>query len=476
MDDKYAIFDMPETEIQNKQLKGLLQTKLASYKMTWQTREETYQFRKERDIKNNVEFPTADDSKALKMLTNLLKDTEDEIKKLGGTDEDIKKAISETVSDNVLDRKELLKRVKHPEKEDNISEEGKEEPVVDDFKIEYEPSALKEDIEETEINEDNATATDAVETLAEDISSTDAKITTDTITDKLFDTIPLPSKGECYKNKSPKIPVSYLTAYDENLIVSPNLYDDGTFIDVLLKNKIMYKDFDTESLLPGDRDAIILWLRASGYGNEFPVTATDNETGKQFDTVVDLSKINYKPFNLKGDENGYFDFTLPVSKDKIKFRFLTFALLKKLQKMNEADDKGIRKNSIEKNMEVVEGYITEDNRLAKDTKEKLLEAVNRIQKYGESITENTDFVSKAVTNKLSLCIVSVNGMSNRQYIAGYVDRMPARDSYALRTYITNNEPGIDFNVSVKRPESLGGGSVSLFLTLDQFLFFNITEQ
>lgn len=475
MDDKYAIFDMPETEIQKRQLKGLLQTKLASYKMTWQTREETYQFRKERDIKNNVEFPTADDSKALKMLTNLLKDTEEEIKKLGGTDEDIKKAISETVSDNVLDRKELLKRVKHPEKEDDIVEEGKEEPVVDDFKIKYEPLTLKEDAEETETNEDKANDITANLSL-EDTPSVDAKITTDTITDKLFDTIPLPSKGECYKNKNSKIPVSYLTAYDENLIVSPNLYDDGTFIDVLLKNKIMYKDFDTESLLPGDRDAIILWLRASGYGNEFPVTATDNETGKQFDTVVDLSEINYKPFNLKGDENGYFDFTLPVSKDKIKFRFLTFALLKKLQKMNEADDRGIRKNSIEKNMEVVEGYITEDNRLSKDTKEKLLEAVGRIQKYGESITENTDFVSKAVTNKLSLCIVSVNGISNRQYIANYVDKMPARDSYALRTYITNNEPGIDFNVNVKRPESLGGGSVSLFLTLDQFLFFNITEQ
>ena len=51
--------------------------------------------------------------------------------------------------------------------------------------------------------------------------------------------------------------------------------------------------------------------------------------------------------------------------------------------------------------------------------------------------------------------------------------MNVRDSSALRRYITDNEPGIDFNVTVEKPASLGGGSLTMFLTLDQFIFLNI---
>ena len=50
-----------------------------------------------------------------------------------------------------------------------------------------------------------------------------------------YDIIPLPSKGECYKNKQGRIAVSYLTAMDENIIISPNLYRDNMVLDILLK-------------------------------------------------------------------------------------------------------------------------------------------------------------------------------------------------------------------------------------------------
>ena len=219
-----------------------------------------------------------------------------------------------------------------------------------------------------------------------------------------------------------------------------------------------------------------MWLRASGYGNEFPVTATDNETGKQFDTVVDLSKINYKPFTLKGDENGYFDFTLPISKDKIKFRFLTYGLVKELQKMNENNESQIKKNYFEKNTKLIEDYIAEDSSITNTTREKLNEAVDKLKAYSDSITvaENGQII-EAITNKLQLSVISVNGETDKEFIKDYIKTMPARDSYALRSYITNNEPGVDFNIKVERPASLGGGSVNMFLTLDQFLFFSIVE-
>ena len=48
-----------------------------------------------------------------------------------------------------------------------------------------------------------------------------------------------------------------------------------------------------------------------------------------------------------------------------------------------------------------------------------------------------------------------------------------RDSSALRKYIVDNEPGVDFNIEVERPESLGGGSVNMFLSIDQYIFLTL---
>lgn len=466
-------FDFDTVDMKQLTNSELLKTKLSSYIMTLKTREETYNVRKERAEKKGLDFPSSDDIKAIKLLNNMLEDIKEDIKKLGGTDDDIMNAEMEAEkTDYITDRKRLLETLK-AEDDGTVKEEKEETPAEEEFKIEH---VVKTDaLPATKPAEPKKQAAKPSPKKPK-VKETDVPKPEFNKKKELFDTIPLPSKGECYENKEGKIPVSYLTAYDENLIVSPNLYDDGTFIDVLLKNKIMYKDFDPDNLLPGDRDAIVLWLRASGYGNEFPVTATDNETGKQFDTVVDLSKINYKPFTLKGDENGYFDFTLPISKDKIKFRFLTYGLVKELQKMNENNESQIKKNYFEKNTKLIEDYIAEDSSITNTTREKLNEAVDKLKAYSDSIavTENGQII-EAITNKLQLSVISVNGETDKEFIKDYIKTMPARDSYALRSYITNNEPGVDFNIKVERPASLGGGSVNMFLTLDQFLFFSIVE-
>ena len=101
-----------------------------------------------------------------------------------------------------------------------------------------------------------------------------------------YDIIPLPSKGECYKNKQGRIAVSYLTAMDENIIVSPNLYRDNMVLDIILKEKVRDPEIDPDDLLDGDRDAIILFLRSSAYGNMYSVTTTDPETKKSFDGIA----------------------------------------------------------------------------------------------------------------------------------------------------------------------------------------------
>ena len=290
-----------------------------------------------------------------------------------------------------------------------------------------------------------------------------------------YDLVSLPSRGECYKNKLEKIPVGYLTAYDENLIVSPNLYKDGTFLDEILRAKIMNDKIKADDLLPGDRDAIILWLRGTSYGVDFPVTVTDQESGKQFETTVDLTTIKAKDFKLKGDEDGYFDFTLPVSQDKIKFRFLTYKNLKALEKLDEEENLSIRKERLIDLSEEISRLVNADDDCDKVVKKKLNDSIKNIDDYIDELdVEGDRKFTHAVTNKLAMSIVEVNGVNDRRYINEYVMRMNVRDSSALRRYITENEPGLDFNIEIERPASLGGGSVNMFLTLDQYIFLNIS--
>ena len=289
-----------------------------------------------------------------------------------------------------------------------------------------------------------------------------------------FDVIPLPSNGEAYKDKIAKMPVAYLTAYDENMIVSPNLYRDNLIIDYILQEKLLSKAIDPMDLLEGDRDAIILFLRASGYGNEYPITATDNITGKEFDAVVDLSTLKYKEFNLKGDSNGWFLFTLPQSGIEIKFRFPTHRDKVMLEKMQETEENKTKKDVIKNYVDTLDVYIESDNEISKDEKIKIRQAIRTIENWGESIDEeNTLKFNHTLTNRLNMLIMSVDGITDKKYIYDFIKKMSVRDSSALRKYIQENEPGVDYNIEIKRPESLGGGSMKTFLQLDQFLFLNI---
>ena len=289
-----------------------------------------------------------------------------------------------------------------------------------------------------------------------------------------FDVIPLPSNGEAYKDKIAKMPVAYLTAYDENMIVSPNLYRDNLIIDYILQEKLLSKAIDPMDLLEGDREAIILFLRASGYGNEYPITATDNITGKEFDAVVDLSTLKYKEFNLKGDSNGWFPFTLPQSGIEIKFRFPTHRDKVMLEKMQETEENKTKKDVIKNYVDTLDVYIESDNEISKDEKIKIRQAIRTIENWGESIDEeNTLKFNHTLTNRLNMLIMSVDGITDKKYIYDFIKKMSVRDSSALRKYIQENEPGVDYNIEIERPESLGGGSFKTFLQLDQFLFLNI---
>lgn len=289
------------------------------------------------------------------------------------------------------------------------------------------------------------------------------------------DLIPLPSKGLIYgpNFKSEKIAVSYLNGSDEDLISSPNLYaDEYQLFNTILRRKILDKNIKPELLCAGDRDAILIWLRSTSYGEMFAIVATD-EYGEQFESNVDLTKFKTKEFSLTPNSNGLFEYKLPKSGDLIEFRFLIqkdeLEYGKLLQKTNDM----LKKHTLTSAKDLLFEILSSDKTIEKNKKKKIDESLKVISDHIESIDDTTGVIhNKGITYRLSRSIVAINGERDRKFIDNYVNNILATDSLALRKYISENTPGLDLNIEVKKPESLGGGTINKTFQYGLDLFVN----
>ena len=218
-----------------------------------------------------------------------------------------------------------------------------------------------------------------------------------------------------------------------------------------------------------------MFLRATSYGTEFPISVRDPKTGELIDTVVDLSTLKSKEFKLKGDANGHFDFTLPKTKAVIKFKYLTRKDEKMLEKLSRIESEDMMASELNSAKETIETALKMDKILSDKDKQVVLDYNKQLDTWITELKKNnkTAKFSKIVTNRMEMQIVSINGNSDRKYIHKAVMQMPAQDALALRKYILDNEPGIDFNIKVERPESLGGGSIDTFLEWEDTVFLNL---
>ena len=291
-----------------------------------------------------------------------------------------------------------------------------------------------------------------------------------------YDVLPLPSNGMCYPVTSPlrcgRIPVAYLTAADENIIASPNVYRDGKLLDIILERKILDKRINVSDLSSGDRDAIILWLRATSYGEDFPISTTNPKTGKRYNVTIKLSQFGYNDFDLESDENGLFTYTTSNG-DEIKFKFFTNEDEEELKNIITSQVTDTNKIDVLKNL----NYITETlNRIEFSDEEKsmLVEDIDEIKDIvGTDISEvDEDVYPSTITEQMIMHTVSVNGNSDREFIKNYVENMRAKEAMDYRNYFINNKPGVDFNFDVNIPESDGGGSFVSFLRIDDTIFIN----
>lgn len=286
-----------------------------------------------------------------------------------------------------------------------------------------------------------------------------------------YDVIPLPSKGQCYKHKKSRIPVAYLTGADENIIASPNMYRDGKLIDIILKRKILDKTINVDELVSGDRDAIVLWLRATAYGNEYPISATNPNTGKQYDTTIDLSKFEYNKFDLKGDEDGLFEYK--AGKNVIKFKFLTKNDENELRETLMSQISDSNKITILRNIASIRDALVRVD-IEDEERRNINEDIDEIGEIiGDSVNDDDgsdEIYPKTVTEQMVVHTVSVNGNTDNEYIRNFIENMRAGDARSYRDYIVNNRPGVDFNIRINIPKSDGGGSFTTFLRLDDSIF------
>jgi hypothetical protein len=91
--------------------------------------------------------------------------------------------------------------------------------------------------------------------------------------------VELPSQGKFYPEGHPLrgaryIEIKQMTAKEEDILTSRTLLKKGVALDRVISNLIVDKRIDPDSLLVGDRNAIIIATRVSGYGNEYTTKVT----------------------------------------------------------------------------------------------------------------------------------------------------------------------------------------------------------
>ena len=213
--------------------------------------------------------------------------------------------------------------------------------------------------------------------------------------------VELPSKGLLYSKDNPlssgKLEMKYMTAKEEDILTNQNYISKGIVIDKLLQSLIVNKDINYNTLLIGDKNAIMIAARILSYGKSYEFTYDSKQQN------IDLSLLKNREIDMdlyKSGENN-FAFTLPHTDNQITFKLLTHGDDKKI----DAEIKGIKK----------------------------------IDKEG----------SHDVTTRLAHMITSINGSEEKKDIREFVKGfLLAKDARELRNYYSSIQPDIDMKVYI----------------------------
>ena len=206
--------------------------------------------------------------------------------------------------------------------------------------------------------------------------------------------VELPSCGRYYPSEHPlygvdTLEIRYMTAKDEDILTSRSLLKKGIAIERMLENILVDKNIKVDDLLVGDKNALIVAARVTGYGEDYETKiicpACTETVGYTFDLTDKKMNAGGEliAHDVRETESGTFLIKLPVSKVDLEVRFLTGHDEKKLAEISE-----------------------------RRRKHNLSEAV--------------------LTDQFRQMIVSVNGDNKMETVGSFIDAMPAQDSRHLR--------------------------------------------
>ena len=215
--------------------------------------------------------------------------------------------------------------------------------------------------------------------------------------------VELPSKGIDYPEGHPLkgkdvIEIRYMTAKDEDILTSQTLLKKGVALDRFLENIILDKSIDLKTVLLGDKNAILIAARASGYGYDYDTTLTCPKCSTKTNVIFDLGKpkitgaFEGDSESLQKVSDGIYTTAMPLSKFKVNFRL-----------MNSEDENVLSKNIMS-------------------------------QKPGED---------NALTTQFKRLIQSIEGYDDQSVIDQYVENMPTVDSRHFKMCLKACNPNIE---------------------------------
>jgi len=242
--------------------------------------------------------------------------------------------------------------------------------------------------------------------------------------------VELPSNGRFYSENHPlhgqtTIEIKQMTAKEEDILTSRTLLKNGVAIDRVIQSLIVDKSINSDTLLVGDRNAILIAARSSGYGTDYDTKVTCPSCGVVQEYSFNLNDATVHTGNIspaleitdKG--NGIFETTLPRTGVQVGFRLL-----------DGMDEKGM-----------------------------LTRAENaRKRKKSE----------QAVTDLIRTMVVSVNGDQSPQAVEYLIDNIPSIDARHLRTCYKEVTPNIDMTQYFECQECGHEQDMEVPLTADFF--------
>jgi hypothetical protein len=223
------------------------------------------------------------------------------------------------------------------------------------------------------------------------------------------DIVPLPSKGLVYPLGSPLanqqvVSIRAMTAREEDILTSKALLKQGKAVDMLLKSCIL-GGMDVDDMVTGDRNAALVAIRITGYGDDYAVDVVCPQCEKKSEHTFSLSQFPVNALSVDPIQSNMnaFEFTLPFSNKRIIFKLMT----------------------------------------GKDENE-VRTILDRSKKFS--------VVESAVTTRLFQQILSIDGETDRAKTMNLIKNMRAQDSRALRQHVDKMTPGIEMKQEFTCPE------------------------